>query len=379
MISRTFVAVAAAFLSSGIAAAQSTLRIELGRLPDYHPEGADIYAAGSFNGWNPADPAFRFHKDLQGIYALEIALVPGSYEYKLTRGNWEKAECSKEGEAIPNRSISLRADTSIVIAVEEWADRFPAPVRRSTASHNVTILDTAFVMPQLKRTRRIWVCLPPGYSDHPQQRYPVLYLQDGQNLFDNATAYAGEWGIDEFLDTTKLPPAIIVGIDHGDAKRLNEYNPYDNDRFGKGEGRLYLGFLVNTLKPYIDLHYRTRTGRQHTFIAGSSMGGLISLYAVLAYPETFGGTGVLSPAFWITGGRIFEEISQAGRNRDARIFLYAGEQEGETMVPDMKKAATLLKRRVQPRISMLVDKEGKHTEAAWQKVFPSFYRWMLAR
>ena len=113
-------------------------------------------------------------------------------------------------------------------------------------------------------------------------------MHDGQNLFDNATSYSGEWGIDEYLDsifTLGKKEVIVVGIDNGLSKRMNEYNPYSFRQYGKGEGDEYVDFLVKNLKPFIDKHYRTLPGKKNTYIAGSSMGGLISLYAVLKYPE----------------------------------------------------------------------------------------------
>lgn len=120
-------------------------------------------------------------------------------------------------------------------------------------------------------------------------------MQDGQNLFDDATSYAGEWGIDEHLDSlfsSGKKEAIIVGIDNGLSKRMTEYNPYSFQQFGKGEGNEYVDFLVKNLKPFIDKKYRTLKNKQNTFIAGSSMGGLISLYAALKYPKIFVGAGI---------------------------------------------------------------------------------------
>ena len=172
----------------------------------------------------------------------------------------------------------------------------PLPEKVHTASFNVKVMDTAFFMPQLNRTRRIWIYLPPSYRA-TKIYYPVLYMHDGQNLFDNATSYSGEWGIDEYLDsifTLGKKEVIVVGIDNGLSKRMNEYNPYSFRQYGKGEGDEYVDFLVKNLKPFIDKHYRTLPGKKDTYIAGSSMGGLISLYAVLKYPAVFGGAGIFS-------------------------------------------------------------------------------------
>jgi len=264
----------------------------------------------------------------------------------------------------------------VSIAIEEWADRFPPAPKVSTASKNVCIIDTAFLIPQLKRTRKVWIYLPGSYCDGTNKKYPVLYMHDGQNVFDNATSYSGEWGVDEFLDSTVLQNCIVVAVDHGGSKRLNEYNPYGHDRFGKGEGDLYVDFLVKTLKPFIDKHYRTLRTKKNTFIAGSSMGGLISMYAVLKYPEVFGGAGVFSPAFWI-GPEIMDDIKVKGKKVNTLIYFYGGKLEGESMVPDMLKAFEAMSAVSRSKMITVIRDEGRHNEAAWQKEFPLFYNWLV--
>jgi len=256
-----------------------------------------------------------------------------------------------------------------------FAQNETKPAIKSSASGNVIIIDTAFAIPQLQRSRKIWVYLPAGYSTS-KKKYPVLYMHDGQNVFDNATSYAGEWGVDEFLDSVKLKESIVVAIDNGLNKRMNEYNPYDSERFGKGEGGLYVDFLVKTLKPYIEKKYRTKKCRKSRFIAGSSMGGLISLYAVLKYPRVFGGAGIFSPAFWVAP-KIYDDIQSKGRKVNGKLYFYAGKQEGETMVPYMLKAFEALTSVSRSKISTVIRDEGKHNEATWRKEFPLFYEWLL--
>ena len=154
-------------------------------------------------------------------------------------------------------------------------------------------------------------------------------MQDGQNLFNDQTANLHtEWGIDECLDT--LEPllhkdCIVVGIANDTAKRLTEYNPYDNDKYGKEEGKEYLDFIAKTLKPYIDKNYRTLPDVKHTFIAGSSMGALISMYALVDYPDVFGGAGIFSPAFWIAP-QIYTDVAKTQLKKQPKIYFYAGEK-----------------------------------------------------
>jgi alpha-glucosidase len=189
------------------------------------------------------------------------------------------------------------------------------------------------------------------------------------------------------MDSLKPGKAcIVVAVDHGGSKRINEYCPYDfNTRVGnastqgKGEGDQYIDFLAQTLKPFIDKNYRTLTDKSHTYVAGSSMGGIISMYAVLKYPEVFGGAGIFSPAFWV-GPKIFDDIKdKGGKVENARLYFYAGEKEGDRMVPDMVKAHTEMMKVSKPveNFVLTVDSNGMHNEPTWRKWFPRFYLWLI--
>lgn len=248
----------------------------------------------------------------------------------------------------------------------------------ANAAGNVYIFDEAFYMPQLQRSRRIWLYLPPEYSSS-EKSYPVLYMHDGQNLFDATTAFGGEeWGVDETMDAMKNK-CIIVGIDNGGAKRVNEYNFYDTVEHGAGEGMAYTTFIVDTLKPYIDKTYRTLSGREHTFTAGSSLGGLISFYAAFYYPQVFGGGGIFSPAFWIVP-HIAEEMqakAEANRQFPQRFYFYAGAKEEPLITEKTKMMTGLLKPFPQYTIKEVQDPQGSHSEATWRAAFPHFYNWLF--
>ena len=161
--------------------------------------------------------------------------------------------------------------------------------------------------PQLGNARDIHVYLPPSYRSSGRH-YPVIYMHDGQNLFDHELSYAGEWGVDETME--RLAPegieAIVVAIPNMGGERTGEYSPWRDPRAGGGRGDAYLDFIIDTLKPRIDRRFRTRRERDHTGIAGSSMGGLISLYAFLRHPGIFGFCGAMSPSLWFARGAIFE-------------------------------------------------------------------------
>jgi predicted alpha/beta superfamily hydrolase len=207
-------------------------------------------------------------------------------------------------------------------------------------------------------------------------------MHDGQNVFDDLTSFSGEWGVDEALDTLaiKTRECIVVGIDNGGSKRINEYCPYDfslqGGQKGNGEGDLYVRFLAKTLKPFIDKKYRTLKDRKNTFTAGSSMGGLISMYAVVKYPKVFGGAGVFSPAFWV-GPKIFDDIKTKGKKVNSKIYFYAGDEEGESMVPLTIKAFNEMHRVSKSKMSTVIRSGGKHNEARWRMEFPLFYEWLF--
>lgn len=364
-------------IAANVCMAQKDVLFTIKELPAFHPQGSNIYLAGSFNGWNPADDNYKFSRNDDGQYILKRPLSDGNYEYKITRGSWDKVETSKEGGAVGNRNLQVQENTTVELNVAEWADRFPTVKAKSTASKNVVELDTAFLIPQLKRTRRVTVYLPENYETDTKKRYPVLYMHDGQNLFDDATSFSGEWGVDEFLDTQKDKACIVVAIDHGNDKRLTEYNPYNNDRFGAGEGKAYVSFLAKTLKPFIDKKFRTSKSREKTFVAGSSMGGLISLYAVIVYPKVFSAAGVFSPAFHVAGSELLKDIEKAEIAQDIRLFMYAGKKESDNLINEVTTITDKLRTHNNIRISTVISDYGKHTEADWKKAFPEFYYWLV--
>lgn len=369
-------------LSSFYSFSQHLIRIELRELPPINT-GDTLYVAGSFNNWNPGDTKSAFHKDEKGTWFAELQLPDGICEFKLTRGSWEKVECRKDGKDIGNREINIDRNATYEIIVEGWKDQFASNKKMSTASPDVMVIDTAFYIPQLNRKRRIWVYLPSSYSTGSP--CPVLYMHDGQNVFDAATSFAGEWGVDECLDTLIGRKCIVVAIDNGGDKRLNEYCPYDftlnlnNPKGNKGEGKEYVDFIVKTLKPYIDKRYKTIKGRSGTFIAGSSMGGLISLYAALAYPKVFGGAGIFSPSVWICKEEILKLTKQKGSKVKSRLFFYAGKQESDDMVPDMLKVFYGLSLVSKSTMTTVIRNDGKHNEATWRKELPGFFNWVMER
>lgn len=357
--------------------AQYTVRIVVSSIAAKPKD--EIFIAGNFNDWAPADNNSKLKPFAGNRRIIVLNIDTGHYEFKFTRGSWDKVETDSKGENIENRIADIKGDTTINIIIPGWKDDAPDKPKPYTASANVHVIDTAFYMPQLNRYRRIWIYLPPSYNKLKSNTFPVLYMQDGQNLFNEQTAFAGEWGIDESLDTLEPKlnrPCIVIGIDNGGDKRMTEYNPYDDEKYGKGEGKQYLDFIATTLKPYIDKNYRTQKDAQHTFIAGSSMGALISLYALVQYPDVFGGAGIFSPSFWLTP-QLYNDVANIIWQKKFRIYFYAGEKESASMVRDMQKMFNIVKAKNCCEIIDITFPLGQHNEKYWRQEFPDFYRWLM--
>jgi enterochelin esterase-like enzyme len=177
---------------------------------------------------------------------------------------------------------------------------------------------------------------------------------------------------------TLLAECIVVGIDNGEEHRLNEYNFHNHPEYGPGEGWQYMGFIVNTLKPYIDAHFRTLPEREYTHIAGSSMGGLVSLYGALHFAETFGTAGVFSPSLWLVPDATTELEVIAAKKQDLpqRFYFYGGAKESDDMLTHIHSMAGLLRKYPQYSVAITIDPEGDHSEYRWGNMFPHYYEWL---
>jgi predicted alpha/beta superfamily hydrolase len=237
-----------------------------------------------------------------------------------------------------------------------------------------------FHSPQLDNTRDLLVYLPPSY-DAGERRYPVIYMHDGQNLFDPSTSFAGEWEVDQTLEAGSDAglEAIVVAIPNMGPDRTNEYSPFVDSKAGGGKGELYLRFLTETVKPAIDAEFRTLADREHTGIAGSSMGGLISLYAFFRYRHIFGFAGVMSPALWFAQNAVLDWVRRqpfAG----GRIYIDVGMREGEKTMDDVMKLRDVLEAKGYRNLRDLlcvVDTAGDHSERAWARRLHRQLRFLL--
>lgn len=204
-------------------------------------------------------------------------------------------------------------------------------------------------------------------------------MHDGQNLFDAKTSYVGEWNVDETLDSINAK-VIVIGIEHGGDKRIEELTPFPHAKYGGGKADDYLDFLVNSLKPHIDKTYRTKTNAKNTAIFGSSLGGLISFYAALKYPEVFGKVGCFSPAFWFNRNEL-NELMQKTSTFKTKIYFLCGDNEGDAdVVPDMQnvvKWVNSMRCECKKLNKSVIVKGGQHNEKLWRENFKNAYLWLF--
>ena len=256
------------------------------------------------------------------------------------------------------------------------------------------------VSPQLDNRRDVLVYLPPAYATS-SARYPVIYFHDGQNVFDAATSFSGEWGADETLEALAGEglAAIAVALPNLDGlvtgTRLDEYSPWRSTYLDRGGlGNAYLAFIVETVKPLIDAAFRTQPDRAHTHLVGSSMGGLISLYGFQRYADIFGGVGVFSPAFWFADDDAPFRYTESAPFRGGRVYMDIGTQEvranpddpgvpaitSATYLEGARRMVSLLRAKgYRDGVDLLyIEDEGAiHHESAWARRLPDALRFLL--
>ncbi len=363
--------------------AQAQLTIKVTAIPANTPPGSSIYIAGTFNNWDPNDATKILSPLGGGQFSIVLNPPVGTVKFKFTRGtDWTTVEGNANGNQQPDHETSYNGQAKTVeLPILSWEDQNGGG-GGSTAAPNVQVMDANFYLPQLNRNRRIWLYLPPDYAT-TTKKYPVLYMQDGQNLFDASSSFSGEWEVDESLNDLFAQGdygCIVVGIDNGGSHRLDEYSPWINAQYGGGEGDEYLEFMVTTLKPYIDANYRTLPGRSTTGMMGSSMGGLISMYGFSERQDIYAKAGIFSPAFWFAGNSPAAHVASHPKQGDARVYFLAGGQEPAYVTQDMQAVASAMTTAgfAASEKYFLTPSDGQHSEWFWKREFPAAYLWLFA-
>ncbi len=362
--------------------AQLTFKVTA--IPWNTPAGASIHIAGTFNNWAPASASYILAPDGTGNFLITVNPAVGLVKFKFTRGgSWSTVEGDANGNVIPDRTFNYNGQAQTInLTILSWEDLGSGSGGNGTAAPNVQILDNNFYIPQLNRNRRIWLYLPPDYNT-TSKNYPVLYMQDAQNLFDANTSFSGEWEIDESLNTLHAAGdygCIVVGIDNGGQYRLDEYSPWINTTYGGGQGDEYIEFIANTLKPYIDANYHTLSSRNSTGIMGSSMGSLVSMYGFSERQDVFSRAGIFSPAFWFAGNSPANHVATHPKLGPSRVYFLAGGQEPTYVTQDMQEVADAMTIAgfTASEKQFVVKADGEHSEWFWRREFPAAYQWLFA-
>ena len=336
------------------------------------PEGAKLFIAGSdekLGNWDAGVVALEKQEDGRWTGTFPFA-VGSQLEYKITRGSWETEAVGADGALLGNSVLKVQSNETVRIVVANWRDILHKDVPRKVEGQ---ITGTVKYHRQMTgegiKPRDVIVWLPPSYTKATEQRYPVLYMHDGQNVFDPATSFLGvDWQVDETADRLiregKMQEIIVVGI----------YNTTDRgeDYSDTPKGRAYLKFIVERLKPFIDNAYRTMPEREHTAVMGSSMGGLISFLLVWNYPQVFSQAACLSPAFaygHINAVSMVENHSAT--NKSIRIYMDNG---GVGLDSQLQPGCEAMLRALQAdgfklgeNLEWYRDPEAEHNEPAWAR------------
>ena len=340
-----------------------------------------VFITGNFNKWNPRDLVFEMLETGTNKYSIEIEnkKLPKNIEYKYTRGGWGNVEIDRFGNITPNRKIEKSAK-EVEDKVEKWRVNWE-PFKKEFFPI-VEIISEKFFIPQLNRTRKIWALLPYNYNK-TDKTYPVLYLQDAQNLFNEGSDF-GNWEIDKkmsILAEYGRGDLIIIAIENGREDRIKEYVLDNNSITENAEGKKYIRFLADTLKPYVDSVYRTKQEREFTGIGGSSLGALISIYSGFLYPEVYSKLMIFSPSLWVNPENNFPQMNFKNPY-DIKVYLYGGELEGSQMTERMELFEKTMEgwedsHSMQFEFKISINHEGKHQEFFWSQEFPRAVEWLF--
>jgi predicted alpha/beta superfamily hydrolase len=359
-----------AFLLASLAIGQDkkfTIRVIT---PASTPGGSSVYIAGNapmLGNWDPA--AVKLANEGDHLWSFSTVVPTGTVlQFKLTRGTWESEAEYVDDVVAQNTIVSVRSDTTITLAPVTWKDISPARRHRSSEGgiRGTVKYHRAMQGEGLKYARDLIVWLPPSYDRDVEKRYQVLYMHDGQNVFDPATSFLGfDWRADEVADSLirvqAIPEIIIVGINNS-PDRMTEYADTPT-------GRLYARFVATKVKPFIDSLYRTKPSRENTGIMGSSMGGLVSMLFVMWYPEVFSKAGCLSSSIGFGMGEkeLEREFDRLALNKNLRIYMDVGELERSLIPPNREFAGFLQKRGFieGDNLEFFFAEGAVHNELAW--------------
>jgi predicted alpha/beta superfamily hydrolase len=342
--------------------------VTLNVIPAAHARDSNtmIYVAGNqprIGNWSPN--AVALHRLNDSVWSFSGSFIYGTVlQFKITNGSWD-GEALYDSTSIPrNTVIEVTKDTTVILRPLLWKTQLKK-LKPESAVKGKVVFHRQMTGEGLNHRRDVMVWLPPSYESNRSKRYPVLYMHDGQNVFDPSTAFTGyDWRVDEVADsliTEKGIEEIIIVALYNTPDRLPEYSD-------SPLGSAYLNFVVNIVKPMIDSAYRTKSDRKHTAVMGSSMGALSSLLFAWKRPDVFGAAACLSTSFWYDDERTLKEIRDyAGHKKDVRIYLDCGEREKD-LLGGYRTMVDLLKKKGYTKgkdLEYHIESKGVHTEHSW--------------
>ena len=343
------------------------------------PEDSSVFITGNIEPlgeWNPGKTKMNYEGN--HVWRIRINIdKPVSIEYKYTLGNWEHEGAKTDGTPLANLSANLQHDTTINDTIGEWTKN----TQNQTTEHRITGVVKYYLAMKGKgiKDRDVAVWLPPNYDSSGKTRYPVLYMQDGQNVFDPATsAFGVEWSVDETCDSLikagTISPLIVVGI-YNTKDRSFEYAPGT-------KGEAYMNFMVKKVKPFIDSTYATNKEKEHTFVGGSSLGGLISFMLAWQYPDVFSKAICFSPAFKINKLDYVKNVtSYKGKKKEISFYIANGGVGLDAQLqPGVNAMLSALQKKGYEEgkeVKYVNDIKAAHSEASWAKVFPDAIVWCM--
>ena len=378
---RKFIFILIAIAANTDVFAQSSIKVTFEVKAKDLPGDAKVYVTGSspkIGGWNPEGLLLIYQGN--DTWAVTVNLPnPSNIEYKFTKGSWDNQAANANGFELSNFNAKLDKDQTLSHIIDKWTDGLKRVDRGQITG---TVKYHKDVKGEGLKDRDVIVWLPPGYESS-NDSYPVLYMHDGENVFDPATsAFGVDWGIDETLDSLiqakQIPPMIVVGMNNTD-DRTFEYSP------GK-KGTAYMELVTQVIKPMIDANYRTKPDRNNTFVGGSSMGGIISFMIVWTYPEVFSKAICMSPAFKNPEGNGYKfdfvkVFSKTEKRKNVKFYIDNGgiglESELQPGIDEMLQALKEKKYKDGKDYLFVLDKAASHNEAAWAKRFPEALLWLM--
>lgn len=375
-----------------------------------------IYLASSINGWNPADPDYVLsgRSDTRWQIVIDQDLQGVTMQFKFTQGGWDREELDAEGNAIPNRSLPMVDLSKLgqgerpIIELEVVDFREPVSLAEQVRQtgfyrelqvtgdvHRMQVQGGVGENENMTRDLLIWT--PPGYDEpkNAQRTYPVLYMFDGQNIFEQLPGLPGEWHADEtankLIESGQVEPMIIVGIPHSGAGRLEEYLPFGSYRGVEGRGAQTMAWMMREIMPKIERAFRVKSGPDTTAIGGASLGGAMAIYASTAYPDVFGKAIVESLPMMGDEGEAAERYLKGAKGWPGKLFIGMGGHEVSNDQADEERNAMYRKWAqnvdrlaarggvAQSDRKLMIVEDANHNENAWADRFDDALIFLFGR